>query len=286
LNNLLATGDRRSAIQLEKMIVDWLYAFIRLNVKRGRIFDLREVLKTGQSDCLGYAKLLIILGRACGLDVGVVEVIIDNRGRNVPHTATLVKMIGGQKRFIDIWYGSQDIRHQRLGLRLKHGLQWYIEDIDYKDLKEAEDVSYLPDHCVDAITLYIEGNRSLKDRDYSRAVEQYTQAIALYPENARFFYNRAIAYENLGQPVRAQLDYSRALHDGSSIIRTLATQPDDVVDLIRLDEEHLADAEQSIFLFSQGFITGRRMSPAGIAKKAGLSEEEVKRILKSITQKL
>ena len=251
------TSDKTSRMQLEKQIIGVLYAFIRLNVKRGRIYDLREVLQTGRADCLGYAKIFIVLGRYCGMDMGVVEVIVDNRGMNVPHTATLVRLANGQLQFIDFWYGSQDIRHQRLGLRVKLDNRWQVMDIDFPDIKDAEAVSYLPDSCVDGITLYIEGNRSLKKKDYARAVEQYSQAIQLYPQNARIYYNRAIAYENLGQAEKAQADYPRALRDQSSTIRTLAVQPEDVVDLIRLDDQNMPEKEQHKFLLKAGFITGK-----------------------------
>ena len=103
----------------QKLMIEWLYASIRRNIKRGRIFDLREVLATGKADCLGYAKLLTVLGRHCGLDLGVVEVIVDTRGIIVPHTATLVRLADGKPQIVDFWYGSTDSWHQRLGLSVR-----------------------------------------------------------------------------------------------------------------------------------------------------------------------
>jgi hypothetical protein len=70
----------RRKTQLETLTIDWLYDLIRLNVKRGRVFDLSEVVKTGKADCLGYCKIFSVLGRYCGLDAGVADVIVDNRG--------------------------------------------------------------------------------------------------------------------------------------------------------------------------------------------------------------
>jgi tetratricopeptide (TPR) repeat protein len=246
----------QSKTQLEKAALDWLYAFIRLNVKRGRIFNLGEVLEARQADCLGYAKLLTVLGRCCGLNLGIVEVVIDNRGRNVPHTATLFLMADGSRQFIDFWYGSKDIQHKRLGLRVKRSGRWRIADVNYADLKKAGDVTYLPDKAVDAITLYIEGNRSLKQGNFAQAVEQYSQSIRLYPQNTRTYYNRALAYENLGEKDKSQDGYARALKNGSSQIRTLAVQPDDVVDLIQLDEQRIPEDQQHAYLLSKRFING------------------------------
>jgi hypothetical protein len=83
--------------------------------------------------------------------------------------ACCILATGEGARFIDFWYGSKDIQHKRLGLRVQRNGTWRIEDIDFKNLKQVEDFSYLPDKNVDAITLYIEGNASLRNGDYAAA---------------------------------------------------------------------------------------------------------------------
>jgi tetratricopeptide (TPR) repeat protein len=243
-------------VKFQKAILNWLYDFIRLNVKRGRIFDLREVLKTDRADCLGYAKLFSVLGIHWGLDLGVVEILIDNRGQSVPHSVTLVKLADSSSQFVDFWYGCRSIQHRRLALNVRRRGRWKVEDIDFDDIQGAEDISYLPDYCVDAITLYIEGNRALKQEDYRQAVQKYSESVRLYPENARVYNNRAIAREKSGDTQAAQEDYSRALQDEASILRTLAVQPEDVVDLIRLDEEKMPEAAQREYLRIHGFLEG------------------------------
>jgi hypothetical protein len=275
-----------SSLKSQKVLIGWLYAFIRFNVKRGRIFNLTEVLETGRADCLGYAKLFTWLGRECGLDAGVVEVIIDIRGAIVPHTTALTRLADGRLQFTDLWYGALNIRHRRLGLRVKEGHHWRVRDIDSAALKNGPGVSYLTDSCVDGITLYIEGNRFLQNREYPRAVEKYSAAIERYPENARIFYNRAIALENLGETTQAQADYSQALQDAPSLTRTLATQEEDIVGLMRLDEENIPETAQQAFLLHQGFITGRPESPAGISKKLGWTITAVKAGLASVEELL
>jgi tetratricopeptide (TPR) repeat protein len=283
-DKLKSINNIRTRSRFEKSLIDWIYNLIRLNIKRGRIFNLNEVLDTARADCLGYAKLFTMLGRHCGLDLGIVEVVVDIRGMNVPHTATLVRLSDSRRQTVDFWYGSTNIRHQRLGMYVKQGNKWQIEDIDYKSVREAEDVSYLPDYAVDAITLYIEGNRSLKTGDNAGAVERYSRAIRLYPLNARIFYNRAIAYERLNYPEAAQVDYARALLDESSTSRTLATQPQDIEDLIRLDEAKVPEVDQRVFLLRNGFVTGRKLSPSKIARRLGLSSQKVKNILETINK--
>jgi tetratricopeptide (TPR) repeat protein len=221
---------------------------------------------------------LTVLGRHCGLDLGVVEVVIDTRGQNVPHTAVLVRLDGGQPRVVDLWYGSSDIHHKKLGLRVWRGGRWRIADLDLLAFKKSR-VTYLPDRAVNGITLYVEGNRSLKQGDYLRAVAQYTQAARLYPSNARIYYNRAIARENLGQPERAEADYARALRDSPALTRTLAVQSAEVVDLIKLDENRFPEHTQRIYLAARGFITGRRTSINLLSRQFALSPAAVTRLL-------
>ena len=276
----------RYKVRLEVGLIGWLYDFIRANVKRGRVFDLRYVLLESGADCLGYAKLFTLLGRLFGLDVGIIEVVVDNAGRYVPHTAVLVKLSNGQLRFVDLWYGSKNIRHKRMGLWVKRGKDWKIEDLELSKLGGQEEVSYLPDSCVDAITLYIRGNRYLGRRDFDGAIRSYTEALRLYPGNARSLYNRAVAYENLGYHQKAESDYAQALRDDDAVIRVLATEHDEVVGLIELDAKGIDELAQDIYLHYQGFATGRRVPLPSIGRRFGLSEAETGAILSSVKARL
>ncbi|MDH5696084.1 MAG: tetratricopeptide repeat protein [Dehalococcoidia bacterium] len=272
--------------RLEVRLTGWLYDFIRANVKRGRVFDLGQVLLQGRADCVGYAKLFTVLGRLFGLDVGVIEVVVDNAGRYVPHTAVLVRLENGRWRFIDLWYGSKNIRHQRVGLQARRGGIWQIEDLDLKELRSREEVCYLPDHCVDAITLYIRGNRHLDGQEYAAAISCYSKAIGLYPGNARFYYNRAIAYDNLWEHERARADYAHALSDDAAMIRILATEHDEVISLFDLDAKGIDSLAQEVYLLYYGFATGRRVPLQTVARRLGLSQAETEAILSSVEAKL
>ncbi len=272
--------------QLEVKAIGWLYDFIRANVKRGRVFDLGEVLRQGSADCLGYAKLFTLLGRLFGLDVGVIEVIVDNGGRHVPHTAVLVRLGNRRRHFVDLWYGSKNIKHKRIGLQVKRGRAWKIEDLELKELDNLEEVRYLPDLCVDAITLYIRGNRHLDRQDFDSAIKCFSQAIGLYPGNARFFYNRAIAYENLGEHQKANADYRQALHDDTALIRILAREHDEVISLLDLDAKGIGNLAQEIYLLRKGFTTGKGAPLGGVARRFGLPETETVAILSLVEAKL
>jgi len=272
--------------QLEVKVISWLYDFIRANVKRGKVFDLHRVLQQGSADCTGYAKLFTLLGRLFSLDTGVIEVVMDNKGRLVPHTAILTRLSDGRLRFIDLWYGSKNIKHKRVGLQAKQGGRWRITDMELEELKNRKEVRYLPDPCVDAITLYIRGNQYLNRQEFDSAIEHYSKAIELYPGNARLFYNRAIAYENLGEHKNAASDYAQALHNTASIMRILATEHDEVTSLIDLDAKGIDSLAQEMYLLHKGFATGREVKPATVARRFGLSETETRAILSSVEAEL
>jgi hypothetical protein len=104
--------------EAELAMSTWIYELARRNVKRGRFFQLRDVLLYQQADCLGYAKLLNCLGQRFALDIGIVEVVIDNGGRYTPHYINLVKFSSGRRQFMDLWYGSRNIKHRRIGAQV------------------------------------------------------------------------------------------------------------------------------------------------------------------------
>ena len=221
------------------LMSNWLYDLVRRNVKRGRIFQLRDVLLQQQADCLGYAKLLSRLGQKFALDIGIVEVVIDNGGRYTPHYVNLIKFSSGERKFMVLWYGSRNIKHRRIGAQVKEGERWQIKDLDWSELESVEDIRGLPSTSVDGITYYILGNRHLEkgirevDREeLDSAIAHYSRAINLYPGYARAYFNRATAYENKGKREKAEADYTQALRDESSQIRVLAREHEDVIEVV------------------------------------------------------
>jgi len=255
-------------------VSDWLYDLVRGNVRRGRAFELDEVLSTRRADCLGYARLFSALGAEFSLEIGVVEVLIDNTGRYVPHHVGLLNLADGTHRFLDAWYGSRDIDHRRLGA-LVNGKPG---DINVEELGGISDLRGLPETCLEAITLYIRGNGCLAGNELDKAIEYYSMAIQLYPNNSRAYYNRAIAREGKGEAAAAQADYAQALHDDSSLIRVLATTYG-LEELIRLDEKGVSEREQAIYLWHKGYKTGASAGYEEIGCEFGDSPQEVKNII-------
>jgi tetratricopeptide (TPR) repeat protein len=280
-HRLAEERDPQKRCQIQIAVSDWLYYLVRRNVKRGRVFELDEVLSTRRADCLGYARLFSALGPRFGLELGIVEVLIDNAGRYVPHHVNLLNLSSGTRRFIDAWYGSRNISHRRIGA-LVNGQP---KDIDRDELSGISDLAGLPDRCLEAITLYIKGNRCLERDELDEAIEHYSEATALYPDNSRAFYNRALAHERKGEAEAARLDYAQALKDESSLIRVMATV-DVLENLIRLDEEGISEEEQDIYLWRKGFKTGEPVGDEEIGRQYQISTEEVTRIVSRLESRV
>jgi len=286
---LTQTQDMKKKAKVELATLDWLYEFIRENVKRGRVFELDQVLTERHADCLGYAKIFQLLGRNFGLDIGIVEVVIDNAGRYVPHPINILRLAGKRRQFIDLWYGSKDINHQRIGVQVREQGKWLIKDVNRDELEKLTDVKGLPAECVDAITYYIVGNRHLEqgihcsdEKELRKAIDCYDEAIKLYPQNARFYLNRAVAYENIGEKEKAAEDYAQALKDETSQIRVLAREYEESTRLIELDQRDISLQKQEIYLLRRGFITGKEKSAEDVASQYGISAEEVEQIISEI----
>lgn len=291
-SRLSSAGSDRARARIDLSLIDWLCQAIRMNVKRGRLFQIDRVLSEGEADCLGYATLFRQIGKVFGLDIGIVEVLLDNAGRPVPHVANLARLSDGRRRFIDLWYGSRNIHHRRLGLMAKRGGRWSVVDADWRDLR-LKDVKGLPPRCVDAIAGYMSGNRHLErgillsdTNELQQAIHCYTAAIDGYPENARLHFNRAVAYENQGNREAAEADYAVALRDEASLIRVQARQHDEIVRLIALDRVAASERDREIYLFVKGFVTGREVSPCKASTRYRLSPNEVTEITSHIESQL
>ncbi len=269
-------AESRNGAKMQIAASEWLYDLVRANIKRGRTFELDEVLITRLADCLGYSRLFSTLGKVFGLELGLVEVLIDNAGRYVPHHVSILNLSDGTRRFLDAWYGSKQIDHRRIGALV----DGQPGDID-TDGMSGHDVRGLPDGCVQAIVLYVKGNRHLQENQPDEAIRYYSRAVKLYSGNTRAFYNRALAYEMKADLARAEADYARALADEAGLIRVLATTCE-LEDIIKLDEKRVDERAQEMYLWHKGFKTGAQVGFKEIGLKYGLPASEVERIVSRV----
>ena len=268
---------------LEGQLLNWLYTLVRHNTKRGRVWELSDVLTQHRADCLGYARLLTFLTREFGLDSGVVEVVQDIRRRYVPHYVCLINLADGSKRLLDPWYGSADMMHRILITWLPgHPLP---SQITMKALQKAGRIEGLAPEQVAGLSFYILGNAYLARGEATQSVECYDLSLWLYAENPRALYNRAVALEILGKTEQAQTDYQHAFSIPSSVVRLIATI-EHIEPLIYLDQKDVDEPSQHAYLLRQGFITGRQERWVEIAGICGLTPAKARQIYKSTLTKL
>ncbi len=236
LSHVLEPATRR---QREEELIDWLYALVRRNIKRGRFWELPQILTQRQADCLGYARILSFLASDFGLNAGVVEVVQDNGGRYVPHYVCLVNLADGHKRLVDPWYGSANIHHRLMVARVVEAGKLVVKQLSIGALESAPEAYGLSPEQLAGLSFYILGNSSLDHDMETEAVECYDASLWLYPANPKTLFNRAVALERLRQGKQAQTDYHRAFSIDPSLVRILATI-EDIEVLPKLDEKGIS----------------------------------------------
>lgn len=269
-STLRNTEDPAQKADLEEKLVDWLYALVRYNIKRGPFWNLADVCRERRADCLGYAQLFTFLMREFGLEGGVIEALQDSSGSYVPHQVCLVRLTDGRKRLVDGWYGSADMRHQLVTVRVRTDSRLKSRDLTFEELELTSEVFSLAPEHVAGVSFYILGNAYLERGMNADAVDCFDVAAWLYPRNVRALFNRAVALESMGEKDRAAEDYSRAFADESGLTRLLASV-ENAAALIELDEKGISEPDQRIYLLREGFISGQTEEWVSIAALCGVT---------------
>lgn len=88
---------------------------------------------------------------------------------------------------------------------------WLLPERIEKPAPPAPSLPSMVDNAAAAEALKVEGNAFLKDKDYARAEDFYTRAIALEPTVEAFYTNRCLVRTNLGKFDEAIADCHAAL---------------------------------------------------------------------------
>lgn len=75
-----------------------------------------------------------------------------------------------------------------------------------------------------------------KNKEYQRAINCYTKAIHLHPNDANFYSNRALSYFNLGQYAQCIADCDKALQLSPSLIKALKKKASALAYMLRFEE--------------------------------------------------
>lgn len=213
-----------------------------------KFFDLIDVIKNKQAQCLSYSQLVYILGNSIGLSVEAIDVEKPMTGAlpvGIGNIAGIVSLTDGKMMMVDLVPGGFVSKpfiikkefakvgnywelkdednplgiHRRIQIFDRNGLIAAIYNergvIYGKSGQYQKAISYL----VKAIELnlryamayYNRGNAYLKLGQYNQAISDYTRAIELDPKYALAYYNRGITYAYLGKFEEAKKDLLKAV---------------------------------------------------------------------------
>lgn len=96
-----------------------------------------------------------------------------------------------------------------------------------------------------ALAYNTNGTSYLKSGEFAKAADLFTQAIALHPDNARYFFSRANCYRNLGDNQRCLFDYSMAIRLEPTVAQYFANRGTIFRKLGKLDDA-LSDLKQAV----------------------------------------
>lgn len=148
---------------------------ISCNIK---FFDLVDVIKHRQAQCIGYSQLVYILGNSIGLSVEAIDVEEPMIGAFLPevgHIAGIVSLTDGKMMIVDLVPGA------------------FVSKPFIIEKEFAKVGSYW----------------ELKDRDNPSGIHRRIQIFDKNGLIAAIYNNRGIAYYNLGQYPKAISDYTR-----------------------------------------------------------------------------
>jgi len=184
---------------------------ISYNIK---FFDLVDVIKHRQAQCISYSQLVYILGNSVGLSVEAIDVEKPITGiltLGWGHIATIVSLTNGKMMMVDfipgIFVSKPFIIEKEF---TKVGNYWELKDKN-NPLGIHRKIRILDTNMLIA-TIYNEwGVTYSKVELDQKAIPYFDKAIELNPKYVFAYNNRGTAYVDLGQYDQAILDFTEAI---------------------------------------------------------------------------
>jgi len=184
---------------------------ISFNIK---FFDLVDVIKHRQAQCLSYSQLVYILGSSVGLSVEAIDVekpfngvLITGRG----HIAGIVNLTDGKMMMVDLIPGSFVSKPFIIEKEYtKVGNYWELKDED-NPLGIHRRIQIFDRNGLIAAIYYNRGVAYGNLGQHNQAISDFTRAIELNPEFALAYNNRGVAYAWLGEFAQAKKDLLKAV---------------------------------------------------------------------------
>jgi tetratricopeptide (TPR) repeat protein len=179
-----------------------------------KFFDLADVIKHKQAQCLGYSQLLYITGNSVGLSVQAIEVVELTTGLLLPeagHIASIVTLTDGRTRMVDLapngFISKPFLMEEEFA---KAGNYWELKD-KTNALGIHRRIQILDANGLIGSIYTNRGAFYAKLGQHTQAISHFTKAIELNPKYAKAYSNRGAAYTKLGQHTQAISDYSHAI---------------------------------------------------------------------------
>ena len=122
-----ATGDAR--VQLERSAASWAHTFVKkaipkFSLERG--FELANVVRTGERQCLAQSFIISGLLQRAGLQAGAVMVWANPQGQqsNLGHVVSVVRLSSGQDLLVDASDPTPFVHHQGLLVKTAGGYRF------------------------------------------------------------------------------------------------------------------------------------------------------------------
>jgi tetratricopeptide (TPR) repeat protein len=178
-----------------------------------RFFDLADVIKYKQAQCLSYSQLEYITANSIGLSVQaiqVTELASGVRRGEKNHVANIITLTDGKTIMVDLGL-SFISRPFILG-------EEYTEVGNYWDRKNRttpsvihREIQILDRNGLLANIINSRGCTYITLGQFSQAISDLTKAIKLNPRYAAAYSNRGAAYDSLGQYTEAISDCAKAI---------------------------------------------------------------------------
>lgn len=178
-------------------------------------FELADVIKAKQANCLGCTQIFYILGDSIGLSVIPINVVELQSPGPLPtgaaHVSCIVNLSDGRTIMLNLVPGgfvSKPFVMEEKFVKIGN----YLRLRDKSNCLNIYRKIQLLDK--DGLIAYIYSNRGngyASAGRFNKSIHDYVKAIELNPNFAEAYNNRGIAYRNLGRLKQAIADYTKAV---------------------------------------------------------------------------
>jgi len=184
-----------------------------------KFFDLADIIKHRQTQCLGSSQFVYILGNSIGLLVKPIDVpmgaikLENGQLAKAGHIACMICLPDDRKIITDLAALPDQPVSAPFVMEnefIKIGDYWQLKDED-NPLGIHKRIKILDNNGLIAGIYYNRANDFYRNERYRKAISEYAKAIELCPRFAEAYYSRGGTYERLGWYAKALYDYSKAI---------------------------------------------------------------------------